>query len=443
MKDDTLNVQALMDEIKQRVQERIKKGDFNEAEIQNVRDMSLTIPPNVEDLLEEIKSLSASFDTLLAPLNDLWAPHKALPRPGFKGKIFTLIQKMLSPLTKIVFQTQAAFNAQVVQSLNELKVYLARTIDLSTNLAYRHYLNKLKRDLDGIKETQQRLFSVNLKIMEQQKNLRKDLRRHREERYPGGLLEIPVPHETSRAGKTGEDAASLDALYLSFEDLHRGNRAEIKERQKNYLPFFKGCTRVLDIGCGRGEFLEALKETGISALGIDINPAMITACRAAGLDVEQDDGLQHLSERPAGHYDGIFCAQVVEHLTWPQILTLLKTAFEKLPDNGRLLMETINPQCLSTFSGLFYLDPTHVNPVHPLTLQFACQAVGFNAAEILYSSPIPDEMKLREVDFFRRIGDVSDKFINVMNNNILQLNELLYAPQDYAIMAVKGNAAQV
>jgi O-antigen chain-terminating methyltransferase len=427
-----------MEEIKQRVQERIKKGEYKEEEIREVGTLSLTVPPNVEDLLDEIKSLAASFDALLTPLNALWAPQQALSRPGIKGKIFALIQKLLSPLTKIMFQTQAAFNAQVVQSLNELKVYLARTIDLSTNLAYRHYLNKIKSDIEGIKETHRRLFSINLKVMEQQKNIRKDLRRHREERHPEGLLETPVSHETLLTQKTEEDTPLLDALYLSFEDLHRGNREDIKARQKNYLTFFKESKNVLDIGCGRGEFLEVLKEAGVSAKGVDINPAMITACRAAGLDAEQGDGLQHLTQSPAGHYDGIFCAQVVEHLAWSQILTLLKTAFDKLPGGGKLLMETINPQCLTTFSGLFYLDPTHVNPVHPLTLQFACQAVGFKSAEILYSSEIPDEMKLREVDFFRRVGDISDKFINVLNNNVLQLNELLYAPQDYAVIASKG-----
>jgi len=431
MENDTLDIQSLMEEIKQRVQKRIEKGEYKEEEIREVSAMSLTVPPNVEDLLDEIKSLSASFDTLLAPLNTLWAPQQALSRPGLKGKIFSLIQKLLSHLTKIMFQTQAAFNAQIVQSFNELKVYLARTIDLSTNLAYRHYLNKIKNDIEGIKETHRRLFSINLKIMEQQKNIRKDLRRHRED--------PPVPYKTSHlTGKTEKDTPELGALYLSFEDLHRGNREDIKARQKNYLTFFKGCKNILDIGCGRGEFLEVLKEAGVPAKGIDMNPAMITACRTAGLDAEQGNGLDHLAKSPAGHYDGIFCAQVVEHLTWPQILTLLKAAFEKLPSGGKLLMETINPQCLTTFSGLFYLDPTHVNPVHPLTLQFACQAVGFKSAEILYSSEIPDEMKLREVDFFRRVGDISDKFINVLNNNVLQLNELLYAPQDYAIIATKG-----
>ncbi len=439
--NETIDVQALMEEIRKRVEERIARGEFSREEIQNVEEMELNIQPNIEDLLDEIKELARAFGDVIAPLNDLWAPHRPLPQPGLKGKIIALVQKLFSPLTRILLATQMEFNAQTVRSFNDLKVYLARIIDLTSNLAYRHYLVKIQREMEKLGETQMRLFRLVLRTMNQNKNLRRDLRHLRSETARRELSKILVsPAEKGNGDTSLDDKALKDTLYLSFEDLHRGNREEIKKRQETYLSYFKGCRKVLDIGCGRGEFLELLKGSGIPAKGIDINAEMVAFCQSLGLEAEESDALTHLSAVDRGYYDGIFCAQVIEHLSWSELVTLIQLGYERLADGGKLVMETINPQSLSVFSGAFYLDPTHTKPVHPLTLQFACQAVGFPSVEIRYTSFYPDEMKLSEVDFFRRTGDFSDKLINVLNNNVIQLNELLYGPQDYAVIAVKGEA---
>ncbi len=437
-KSETLDVQSLMKTIKQRIKERIERGEISEDEIKTVEEMELTIRPNMEDLLDEIKALSRSFESLLTPLNDLWTPHKPIPHPGLKGKIISLIQKLLSPLTRILFATQMEFNAQAVRSLNNLKVYLARIFDLATN---QYYLSRIQENLNEVTETQRRMFNILVRTMDQHRHLRRDVKSIRERSLMESTKGILVTPVSSPSSMPDDESNRIDeTLYLAFEDLHRGNREQIKERQRGYLPHFKSCKRVLDVGCGRGEFLELLRDSGIEGIGIDINTAMVQYCQNLGLNTLEGDAIAHLTDIPEDHYDGIFCAQVVEHLTWPQILSLLRLAHQKLGSRGKLLLETINPQCLTTFSGTFYLDPTHVKPIHPLTLQFVCKAIGFETAEILYTSSIPDEMKLREVDFFRRTGDISDKLINVLNDNFMQLNELLYAPQDYAVLAIKGEA---
>ncbi len=436
-----IDVKAIMEEIRKRAEERIKRGEFSHEEIRNVEEMELSIQPNVEDLLDEIKELSGAFSEVIAPMNDLWAPHRPVARPGLKGKLFALAQKVFSPLTRVLLATQMEFNAQVVRSFNDLKVYLARIIDLTSNLAYRHYLVKIQREMEKLNETQMRLFRLTLRAMNQNRGLRGELRRLRAETPVEGVSQVLVsPAEPPAGSESPADKSLEESLYLSFEDLHRGNREEIKARQRPYLAYFEGCRNVLDIGCGRGEFLELLRESGISAKGVDLNPTMVDACRKLGLEAEEADAVSHLSGLKQGHYDGIFCAQVIEHLSWGQLLALIKLGHEKLAEGGKLIMETINPQSLSVFCGAFYLDPTHVKPVHPLTLQFACKAVGFASADIRYASFYPDEMKLAEVDFFRRTGDISDKLVNVLNNNVIQLNELLYGPQDYAVIAVKGEA---
>ena len=442
----TLDVQALMNEIQKRVRERIEKGEFSEEEIKEISEKSLSIPPNIEDLLDEIKELARTFENITIPLNDLWVPYQPTSKPGLKGKLFAIFQKILSPLTRILFATQTSYNAQIVRSFNELKVYLARMTDLTSNLAYRHYLIKIQGDVDNLKETQTRLYRLVLRAMDQHRHLRQDLRHLKTDVPSKRVSQILVSSgrgfdETAFPENKNENTSDPDSLYLSFEDLHRGNRSEIMNRQKIYLPYLKKCQKVLDIGCGRGEFLEVLKKEGIAAKGIDINPTMVAYCRKQGLDAEETDALRFLSETETGVFDGIFCAQVIEHLSWDGLLRLLTLSYEKLASRGVLIMETINPQCLTTFCGTFYLDPTHTKPVHPLTLQFACKAIGFSNVDILYTSPYPDEMKLKEVDFFRRTGDISDKLINVLNDNFMQLNELLYGPQDYAVIAIKGESA--
>ena len=434
-----INVQVLMEEVWKRVRERIEKGEISEDEIKEVSEKPLSIPPNIEDLLDEIKHLAEAFEAVTKPLNELWVPHRPTPQSGLKGKIITLVQKIFSPLTRILLATQMDYNAQVVRSFNDLKVYLARVTDLTTNLAYRHYLVKIQGEMEQLKDTQMRLFRLVLRSMNQHRKIRKDLRTLKKDipmKRVAQILSSPgeAPPQAPSTAVTSEDA-----LYLSFEDLHRGNRAEIMERQRIYLPYLKKRSRVLDIGCGRGEFLELLQREGVTAKGIDINATMVTQCREQGLDVTQEDAITHLSRVAPGFYEGIFCGQVIEHLSWPTLLHLLRLSHEKLASHGILIMETINPQCLTTFCGAFYLDPTHTKPVHPLTLQFACKATGFSTADLLYTSPYPDEMKLKEVDFFRRTGDISDKLINVLNDNVMQLNELLYAPQDYAVLATKGD----
>ena len=133
---------------------------------------------------------------------------------------------------------------------------------------------------------------------------------------------------------------------------------------------------------------------------------------------------------------GIFLSQVIEHLD-PEILRdLVRTAFLKLAPGGALLAETINPQCLTTFSGAFYLDLSHHNPIHPEAARFLWESLGFRQVEILYVSPYPQEMRLEEM--VRRDDETyEDEIARVLNENIQRLNALLYGYQDYAVVGYK------
>jgi 2-polyprenyl-3-methyl-5-hydroxy-6-metoxy-1,4-benzoquinol methylase len=222
-----------------------------------------------------------------------------------------------------------------------------------------------------------------------------------------------------------------DLNYFLFEQRFRGSREDIKERQKIYLDHFIDKSNVLDIGCGRGEFVELLIEKGIGVTGIDINEDMVDYCQDRSLPVIQTDLFDHLNSLSDNSLDGIFAAQVIEHLEPDWLVKFVQLSYEKLKANGVFLVETVNLQTLLTFSNQFYMDLSHKKPVHPLTLQFIMESEGFNKTKFIYTSPCTSSM-------------IPDLYIEGSNNNLQEfnqainrLNKLLYGPQDYAIVCVK------
>jgi SAM-dependent methyltransferase len=232
---------------------------------------------------------------------------------------------------------------------------------------------------------------------------------------------------------------SGDHTYVGFEDRFRGTQADIRQRMARYLPVFAGASDVLDVGCGRGEFLGLLREQGIRARGIDVNRAMVDACRDAGLDATHADALSYLQGLPDGSLGGLIAAQVVEHLEPRYLMALIETAFAKLRAGAPIVLETINPTCWSAFFDSYIRDLTHVRPVHPDTLKFLVMAAGFADVHVQGRSPYPEQGKLSRVRAATRSAaadmpallDVAD----VVDRHADRLNELFFTDRDYAVIA--------
>ena len=234
----------------------------------------------------------------------------------------------------------------------------------------------------------------------------------------------------------------MDHSYFLFENRHRGSQEEIKKRQEIYLPIFKersvaslstGMTApgiVLDIGCGRGEFLELLREHGVLGKGIDVNEDMVYACKERGLDVEQTDALVYLESQPDNSLGGVIACQVIEHLPTDEMVELIKLCYDKLEKGGRAVFETVNPLSLLASATNFYLDLSHVRQVHPIALQFLAEALGFIDTQIKFLSPYTDELRLQLLD------NNSPDF-KKLNENLTRLNEILFGYQDYALICSK------
>lgn len=213
-------------------------------------------------------------------------------------------------------------------------------------------------------------------------------------------------------------AAIPPGVYALFEERFRGSPAAIAEAQRFYLDFLKDLPGpVLDVGCGRGEFLRLLGSAGIRAGGIESNPITAAACRAAGLDVEEGDALELLAARPSGALGAVTAFQVVEH--WPpeEIFRFLQEARRVLAPGSVLVAETINPDSIWALRA-FYLDPTHVRPVPAEALRFLAEAAGFTDLRVEFRSPLPASERLAET-----------------SENEKRLNAFLFGAQDYALIA--------
>lgn len=220
-----------------------------------------------------------------------------------------------------------------------------------------------------------------------------------------------------------------DWQYAAFENRYRGDEEEVKKQQTRFLQYFQKDGKVLDLGCGRGEFLEICLENGIEAAGIDLNAQMVEICRDKGLDCRQGDILDAVTEIEDGALGGIFSSQVIEHLSPPQLTKLVETAYFKIKSGGHLVLETINPASVFALVQIYFLDPTHQAPVHPQTLKFLLESSGFAEVEIQYSAPLEQE-RLQALP-------QADELTSILNQNIDSLNELLFSPPNYAAIGTK------
>lgn len=174
-----------------------------------------------------------------------------------------------------------------------------------------------------------------------------------------------------------------DTFYRAFEDRYRGSREVIAQRLRAYLPFIEPLAalhapaRALDIGCGRGEWLEVAGEAGFDARGVDIDDGMLAACRVRGLQVDTADGLQTLRALPDASLAMVSAFHVVEHIPFDDVRALAAEALRVLQPGGLLILETPNPENLTVGASSFYRDPSHLRPIPPELLAFAAEHTGF------------------------------------------------------------------
>ncbi len=243
---------------------------------------------------------------------------------------------------------------------------------------------------------------------------------------------------STSSSSTSTSSDPVDSYkYVGFEDLFRGSQDDIRTRLESYLPYFEGAADVLDVGCGRGEFLELLRDHEVEARGIDINHEMVEQCRARGLTVDETDLRSYLTALPDGTLGGLFAAQVVEHLEPAYLLEVLDAAYHKLRPGSTVILETINVASWSAFFQSYVRDITHVRPLHPDTLRYLVTASGFQNVEVVYRSPSPAQDRLEALKGFfphPENPDGLNDLVVAFNENVEKLNRLMFSDQDYAVV---------
>ena len=214
----------------------------------------------------------------------------------------------------------------------------------------------------------------------------------------------------------------LEALYVALEDRFRGTREEIKERFREYLPYVKAHAPVIDLGCGRGEWLDLLAESGIQASGVDNNGLQVEGCRARGLDVTEQELFVYLKSRPDDSAGAITGFHIIEHLSFNALMALMNEVLRVLRPGGVVIFETPNPNNVVVGSNYFYLDPTHRHPLPTELMEFLFKNHGFEKIEVLPLHPWESGRVAGE-------GQLAERF-----------NGYFYGPMDYAIVGRKVGA---
>ena len=340
---------------------------------------------------------------------------------------------LLTNQQRLLAQQQAELKAVIENGLSAANQSVQLVEEQTRQATTRHDALNQKFDaraqqlLEGQTQISGQLQEEIQKLLEEQRQTRTELLM--QERRLGLLLETlreqprDPSHQPLSKVIADEEEHLLDPLYASFEDRFRGPRDEVKKRLQVYLPILKDAgvvTDVLDIGCGRGEWLELLKDETIEGRGVDHNRVFVEQCRQKGLEVVEQDALLYLRSLPDNSLNVITSFHLVEHLAFESLIKLLDEMIRTLRSGGLLILETPNPENFMVGSFSFYADPTHRNPIPSATLQFLLESRGLSRVEV---------MKLRPWDAARIEGD---------SEIITRFNEYFYSAPDYGITGWKS-----
>ena len=305
-------------------------------------------------------------------------------------------------------------------------------LTMQTLLGLRHSLCVLEQNqlnAQNASKAQQRQTDKQLRQLryQQEKLQRENAYLHKKlqllEKSTQYLAAAPNQANQANQASIAAEVEQFTHWYSAFEEVQRGNVSLIAQRQTQYIPFVAPVLQAmaqapaLDLGCGRGEWVQLLAELGHPSMGVDSNPAMLQPAEKAGAEVYCDDIFTFLADQPPAQYALVTSFQVIEHLPPAQLLQLMQNAWRVLRPGGMIILETPNPENLQVAAYSFWMDPTHQRPLPPPLLLHMAQHAGFVDCHIQRSSPWPSDQQTPGLP--------------------QPLPKLLYAEQDYALIARK------
>ena len=408
--------------------------------------------PRVSESPTISPEVSNNLDTRGIRDQQLAQPPDIVRQSGWRGRLARFVWNLVEP----GFARQQELNEQIANNLERTAKALRRLAEgriverdglqalVEFDSILIQYFQKITPFIDTkIRSVEAALDEIRMAAISARRAA--SAARHGVERHtPSGSVqethgtETGLPRESlpSNLPSPGQCGA-LGAGYIGFEDLFRGSPEDIRARQADYADRLAGRSDVLDIGCGRGELLDLLRDRSVTATGIDVNAEMVDVCVARGLRAYHTDAFSYLVGKPDNSLDGVTALQVVEHLEPDHLVRLLETAFNKLRSGGIIIIETINASCWVAFFESYIRDITHVRALHPETLKFLVVAAGFEQVDVHFRSPIAETGRLELATSEGLTSELAD-VVRTINANVERLNERLFTYLDYAIIGIKG-----
>jgi len=410
----------------------------SQRDLENLMAVSQSLSGYSQAVEKNLVNNTQNLQEKLHNLDQKWQERQQQNQDELQGEIQELEREMQSQIEqlaqkgdRIANQIQEGLQSQIEQ-LDQKRDRIANQIQEGLQTQIHHLDRELDQKTEQLQEyLESQIKDSNEKNFQNSHYLKIDLLQQK--RLINKFLEATAGSEGGSSSEpaqifAGELDHSLDAFYFAFEEHFRGSREEINRRLEVYLPRLReaqiapGDSLILDLGCGRGEWLELLRDNGYRARGIDLNRVVIEQCQSRGLEVVEGDVIAYLQSMPDESVAVITGFHIIEHLPFEILVKLLNEAFRVLRHRGLVIFETPNPANVLVGSCNFYFDPTHRNPLPSLMTQFLVQYCGFAEVEILNLNP-SDGFKADEVN---ELDELSKQF-----------NQYFYGPMDYAVIGYK------
>ena len=404
-----------------RIHQRIEQSEKIERNINKRLDNQQSRLEYVEDFGVDISHLRRRLENVEAYEQEIYSLRKRIEKLEEWEKDFNIQRNRIEKLEK--WEKDFGIQRDRIEKLEnwdkDFNIQRKRFEELEkTN----RILNKRLLPLENIKERFEILLNENTVLRQ---------------RLEHSIVETrPVTQTIKTQKSTSVETNNIhnDYLYFPYLNTDRTIESVVKKLIEPYVSFFSKSTTnknianpfVIDIGCGRGEFLDVCRKSGVPAKGIDINEDMVRHCKAKKHDIVLSDAVSYLKSLENNSVKGIFACHVIEHMRPNQLLEFLRLCSAKLSKGGKLALETPNPTSFFALS-MFYRDFTHKQPIHPKTISFLLEKLLFQDVKVEEIHPTPEKYKLKTI---------SDNNL-LENTNIEKLNNTLYGYLDYSVLATK------
>lgn len=408
-----LNIETIIEQIEEELNmEQYDSGDdFSQIDLSQI---------------EYINALIANADLYAE------APAKWPNKLNFFPFNFVKAQRFILKIYGFIFKKQRVVNNSLAQALKATLTINQKLISEVNSLVESIESIKMKLQFyeQGLSKTEQRLSETKNYYLTNDVYIKNNL--NKQKQLLESIIEASNSNKPKDLDSNKNDNISLktsylqDAFYIALEDKFRGAREDIISKLKVYLPLIEEVKSkinnapVLDIGCGRGEWLELLQNNDYQNQGIDINRAMVEQCQKRELEVIEADAIEYLKSLPAESLAGITGFHIIEHLPFEVLLELFSETVRVLKKGGIAIFETPNPQNILVASCKFYIDPTHLHPLPSELIKFVAELQGLSKVQILNLNPYPK-------DLFLKGSEIAERF-----------NEHFYSAQDYSVIGYKA-----